>query len=86
MIDQMSKVVTRLEQRIHDAAETKAEAKVQEVERAFEGLAKVFDSCLRTKAVRARAMVDLKHALIEHYSGEMAEAVVARLIEPPAAS
>lgn len=86
MMNEASKVVTRLEQRIHDAAEAKAEAQVQDVVRAFEELAAVFDGCYRTRGIRSRVMVDLKRALTERYSGEMIETLVARLIEPPEAS
>lgn len=86
MTNEASKLVARLEQRIHDAAEAKAEAQVQEVIRVFEELAAVFDGCYRTRGIRARVMGDLKRALIERYSGEMVETLVNRLIEPPAAS
>ncbi len=86
MTTEASKVVARLEQRIHEVAEAKAEAQVQDVVRAFEELAAVFDGCYRTRGIRLRWMVELKCALIERHSGEMVEALVARLIEPPAAS
>lgn len=86
MTNEASKLVARLEQRIHDAAEAKAEAQVQDVVRVFEDLAAVFDGCYRTRGIRSRVMVDLKRALTERYSDEMTDTLVARLIDPPAAS
>lgn len=85
MID-ASNVLTSLEQRIHDAAKAKADVQIQQVVRVFDGLGPVFDGCHRAKAVRDRALGDLKRALIERYSGEMVEELVGRLIAPPAAA
>lgn len=82
MMNEASKVVERLERRIYDAAEAKAEAQIKEVARVVDGLGAVFSGCYRTQGVRGLMLSGLRHALIERYAGEMTEELVGKLIGP----